>query len=225
MINVDLHAHTHDDPADRIPHSLEQLVQGAAAVGIGALAVTLHDRYFDPAPHLAMARRHGVVLISGIERSIRGRHVLLINFPPEVAGVTSLDEIAQLKARTRGLVVAPHPFYPTRSALRGWMHLHAGLFDAVELNAMYTPWIDFNRAAIAWARQHGKPMVGNTDLHVLDQLGTTWTTVDAPADADAICDAIRAGRVRVCSKPIPLHRAIWILSRMVVNGARGPVRR
>ena len=48
MLKVELHAHTDQDPVDRIPHSTEQLIERAAALGYGALAVTLHDRYFDP---------------------------------------------------------------------------------------------------------------------------------------------------------------------------------
>jgi predicted metal-dependent phosphoesterase TrpH len=221
VLKVELHAHTQDDPADRIPHSLEQLVERAAAVGFRALAITLHNRYFDPAPHAELARRHNVVLMSGIERSIRGRHILLINFPPEIARVTTLEEIARLKAACRGLVVAPHPFYPTPSALRGWMNTHPDLVDAVEINAMYTRHIDFNRAAVAWAREHKKTVVGNTDLHLLEQIGSTYTLVDAPAEADAICAAIRDGRVEVRTEPLSLARAIVIFSKMCWNGLVG----
>jgi predicted metal-dependent phosphoesterase TrpH len=53
------------------------------------------------------------------------------------------------------------------------MERHLDVIDAVEVNAMYTRLLDFNRRAIAWARANGKPLVGNTDLHVLDQMGTT----------------------------------------------------
>ena len=44
------------------------------------------------------------------------------------------------------------------------------LIDAVEYNAMYTRAINFNRRVPEWARAHGKPVVGNTDLHRLAQL-------------------------------------------------------
>ena len=74
---------------------------------------------------------------------------------------------------------------------------HAAWVDAVEINAMYTRYVNFNGRAIAWARAHGKPLVGNTDLHLLAQMGTTYTLVDAPPEPDAICDAIRHGRTEV----------------------------
>ena len=66
---------------------------------------------------------------------------------------------------------------------------------------MFTSAIDFNRAAVRWAHEHGKPLVGNGDVHRLEQLGTTFSLVDAEPCADAICDAVRAGRVRVEARP------------------------
>ena len=98
-------------------------------------------------------------------------------------------------------------------------------FDAVEVNALYTPLLDFNKAAIRWARAHGKPLVGNSDLHILEQLGRTYTLVDAEPSADAICQAIREGRVEVRTEPISLVRAGWQFSRMSVIGVIGRARR
>lgn len=220
-MKVELHAHTDEDPDDRLAHSTAALVERAAACGYGAMAVTLHDRYFDPAPWTDLARACGLVLLSGIERSIDGRHVLLVNFPREVAEVQSFDDVARLKAATRGLVVAPHPFFPTRTALGARLDEIAALIDAVEINAMYTAWIDFNRRARTWAAAHGKPLVGNSDLHQLNQLGTTYSEVDAPADPDAICEAIRAGRVTLHTEPLSMMRAATTFAGMVAAGLAG----
>ena len=54
VLKVELHAHTDDDPLDRIGHSTEQLIDRAAALGYDAIAVTLHNRYFDPVLTLRM---------------------------------------------------------------------------------------------------------------------------------------------------------------------------
>ena len=86
---------------------------------------------------------------------------------------------------------------------------------------MYTRLVDFNRRAIRWARAHGKPLVGNTDLHLLDQMGTTYSLVDAEPQADAICDAIRAGRVEVRTEPLPSMRAARLFSGMCWGGIKG----
>jgi hypothetical protein len=217
MMKVELHAHTADDPADLIPHSTIELIERAADLGLGALAITLHDRQLDVRRFEAVARDRRIVLIPGIERTIQGKHVLLLNFPAVAAHVRSFDDVAALKRRNpAGLVIAPHAFYPGASCLRGLMNRHADLFDAVEINYFFTREIDFNRPAMRWAARHGKPLVGNADLHRLHQLGRTYSLVDAEPDADAICAGIRAGRVEVRSEPITMRQAashygdLWI---------------
>src|SRR5688500_5876816 len=154
MLKVELHTHTDHDPLDRIPHTSRELIDLAVAMGYHALAISLHDRFYESAADTAYARERGLVLLPGIERSIGGRHVLLINFPRECETVRTFADIAALKAKRGGLVVAPHPYYPTTSSLRGLLDAHADLFDAVERNAMYTPTVDFNRRAEEWARAH-----------------------------------------------------------------------
>lgn len=221
MLKTELHTHTDLDPQDRIPHSTIQLLDRAAELGYHVVAVTLHDRYFDPAPYQSCARERGLVLLAGIERTIAGRHLLLINFGPECASIRTFDELARLKGRASGLVIAPHAFYPIASALRHRLATHASHVDAVELNSMYTRRVDFNRRAVAFARAHGKPLVGNTDLHRLDQLGSTYSLVDADPEPDAICEAIRAGRVEVRTEPITLGRAGLTITRMVIGGLLG----
>ncbi len=223
MLKVELHAHTSADPFDRIAHGVRELVDHAARLGYGALAITLHDRYFDPRVDDAYARERGVVLMAGIERTIDGRHLLLVNFPAACGDVDSFEALAALKAaHPRGLIVVPHAFYPTPSALGArLMDRHAALVDAVEVNAMHTRAIDFNRRAVAWARAHGKPLVGNTDLHLLAQMGSTYSMVDAEPDADAICAAIRQGRVTVHASPLSSVRAAHLFSLMCLGGLQG----
>jgi predicted metal-dependent phosphoesterase TrpH len=225
VIKVELHAHTAQDPCDYIVHTTRELIDRASALGYGALAITLHNRYYEAAPDQAYAQARGLLLIQGIERTIEGRHVLLINFPRESEAVATFDDLRALKRRhPRGLVIAPHAFYPIGSAMRADADRHADVIDAIEVNSLFTSWLDFNAPAVRWARAHGKPLVGNTDLHLLDQLGTTFTLVDAPADADAICDAIRAGRVEIQSNALSTPNFAVIACRMLVSGAIGLVR-
>ncbi len=97
------------------------------------------------------------MLIPGIERTIAGKHVLLLNFPREAEDVGSFADLAALKQRAPcGLVVAPHPYFPARSCLWGLLDDHADLFDAVEVNAMFTEAVDFNAPARRWAQARDK---------------------------------------------------------------------
>ena len=225
MLKVELHAHTADDPADYILHSTRALIDRASALGYDALAITLHDRYYDPAGDRDYAAARRLVLLPGVERTLAARHVLLVNFPRECETVRDFEDIRALKARhPQGLVVAPHAFYPIGSALSGEVDRFADVIDALEVNSMFTSWLNFNSGAVRWARSHGKPLVGNTDLHLLSQMGTTYSLVDAAPDPDAICAAIRAGRVEVRSSALPAVRAAAYFAGMLLGGLVGRVR-
>ena len=216
MLKIELHAHTGDDPVDVIPYTTFELIDHAAALGYDALAITLHEHQLDLRRFLPYAAERGIVLIPGIERTVEGRHVLLLNYKSGAEDVRSFADLAALKRRASGLVIAPHPFFPTSTCLRGDMERHVDLFDAVERNAMFIRGVDFNRAAERFAVRHGKPVVGNCDVHRLVQLGTTYSLVDAERDPDAICDAIAAGRVRVESRPISWADAARLMSALLL---------
>ena len=141
--------------------------------------------------------------------------MLLLNFSCKAEDVRTFADLARLKRREAGLVVAPHPFFPSRMSLMGRLNRHPDLFDAVEYNAMHTASLNFNAPAERWARAHGKPMVGNGDVHRLAQLGTTYSLVDAERDPSAICQAITAGRVRVVHQPLRWATAIRIIASIV----------
>jgi predicted metal-dependent phosphoesterase TrpH len=220
MLKVELHAHTSDDPVDRIPYTTVELIDRAAALGYDALAITLHERQLNLARLAPYAADRGIVLIPGTERTIEGRHVLLLNFKAGAEDVRTFDDLARLKSRARGLVVAPHPFFPTAVCLGEDLERHADLFDAVERNAMYTRLVDYNRRGERWAASHAKSIVGNGDVHRLAQLGTTYSLVDAAPDPDAICEAVAAGRVRVESRPLAWSEVASLLTSLMLADVR-----
>jgi predicted metal-dependent phosphoesterase TrpH len=223
VLKAELHAHTSDDPRDSIPHSTPELIDCAARHGYHVLALTLHDRSLDIAPFLAHAEARGVVLIRGIERTIDGRHVLLLNFDERAERVNDFRGLAALRrAHPHGVVIAPHPFYPGQTCLGPLLDRHPELFDALEYNAFYTSAFNsFNARAVEWAARHGKPVVGNSDVHRLRQMGTTYTLIDAQPTADEICAAIRAGRVGFRTAPLSAGEAFAHLGSL----AAGEVRR
>ena len=217
VLKVELHTHTADDRFDRISYTGQQLVDRAAALGYDALAITLHDQQLDLASLRPYADERGIVLIPGVEKTIEGKHVLLLNFDPAAERVDSFEALAKLRRDQNGIVVAPHPFFPAPSCLRGLMHRDADLFDAVEYNGMFTRRVNFNGPAVAWAHRHGKPVVGNCDVHRLRQLGSTYSLVDADRSADAICDAIRHGRVRIEARPLTMMAAATIIADLFIG--------
>jgi predicted metal-dependent phosphoesterase TrpH len=219
-LKVDLHLHSSEDPEDLISHDAQTLVERAHVLGFDALALTLHDRQLADARLTDYAKDLGLTLIPGLERTIDGRHVLLLNFPAAAENVRTLADIATLKARCNGIVVAPHPFFPHPSCLRGRMETHADLFDAVEWSYFWTGGLNFNERAARWANERGKPVLGNSDLHDLRQLGRTYSLVDAERSADAVCDAIRAGRVSLETTPVPRLELAQVLGGMFRRGRK-----
>ena len=222
MLKVDLHLHTSEDPVDNIEHDALALIDRAAALGFDALAITLHDRQLADRSVFEYAAERGIVLLRGVERTIHGRHVVLVNFPQHAEAIGSFGELADLKARSNGLVIAPHPFFPGGTCLGARLDRYADLFDAVEWSYCWTRALNFNRHAATWARAHGKPIVGNSDLHDLRQLGRTHSWVSAEPDPDAICDAIRAGRVVLETRPVPALELAQVLSGMFLRGRKPP---
>jgi predicted metal-dependent phosphoesterase TrpH len=222
VLKVDLHLHSAEDPADHVAHDAFTLIDHALAKGFDALAITLHDRQLADRRVQDYAREREITLLSGIERTVEGRHVLLINFPQTAEQALTFDDVAALKSGSHGIVVAPHPFFPDRKCLRSRMDEHADLFDAVEWSYFWTTGINFNAQAARWARRHGKPLVGNSDSHDLRQLGRTYSLVSAEPRADAICDAIRNGLVSVETSPVPILELAQVLAGMTRRGSRRP---
>jgi predicted metal-dependent phosphoesterase TrpH len=218
VLKVDFHLHSAEDPFDRIHHDAVTLIDRASDEGFGALAITLHDRQLD-SPWLAdYARERGIVLLPGIERTIEGKHVLLINFSRAAAeSVFTFRDLAWLKSRANGMVIAPHPFFPTGSCLGRQLESHADLFDAVEWSYFWTRRLDFNSRAARWACANGKPIVGNSDMHDLRQLGRTHSLVRAEAHVDAICQAVRDGHVEVVSEPVPYTELAMVFGGMTAR--------
>jgi predicted metal-dependent phosphoesterase TrpH len=215
MLKVELHTLTGHDPVDAIPYTTHQLIDHAVRLGYDALAITLHERQLDLRPFRSYAAERGLLLIPGVERTIERRHVLLLNYASGAEEVRTFADLARLRKRGGGLVVAPHPYFPGGTCLRRDLERHADLFDAVERNAMFTRGMDFNRAAEHFALRHGKPMVGNGDVHRLAQLGSTYSLVDADRDPAAICAAIASGLVRVESRPMPWIDAVRVMGSLI----------
>jgi predicted metal-dependent phosphoesterase TrpH len=220
LLKVDLHLHTAEDPLDIIGHDAVALVDRASELGFDAIAITLHERQFASPALEGHARARGIVLLPGVELTIERKHVLAINFPQCVEDVQSLGDLARLKSRCNGLVIAPHPFFPDPSCLGRRLDEHADLFDAVEWSYFWTRATNFNARAARWASRHGKPVVGNSDLHDLRQLGRTFSLVDADPDVNGICDAIRAGRVTLQTQPVPVAELTRTLGGMLIRGRR-----
>jgi predicted metal-dependent phosphoesterase TrpH len=223
VLKVDLHLHSSEDPVDVIDHSAHQLIDKAAELGFDALALTLHDCDLRDPALVAYARDRGIVLVPGVERTIEGRHVVLLNFAEPTGHVRTFADLAELRRTGSGLVVAAHPYFPDRTCLRSRLDRHVDLFDAIEWSYFWTRGLNFNAKAARLAAKHGKPLVANSDLHDLRQLGRTYSLVLADRDPDSICAAIREGRVSIQTSPVPELELARVLGGMFRRGRKTPL--
>jgi hypothetical protein len=212
-LKVDFHTHTADDPDDYINFSSEQLIDRASALGFEALSITNHDAVTFDRNLEKYAANKGILLIPGVELTLSGKHVLVIN--PDFRddpGIESLADLDRIR-NDRSLIIAPHPFYPGFKCLWSKLLEYIDLFDAVEFSFFYHPMINRNKQAVKIAAERRKPLVGSSDCHNIWQVGPTYTLVEAEKNIPSIIAAVKQGKVEVVTTPL----SPMAMARVAVN--------
>ena len=175
----------------------------AREAGLDGLAITDHDTLAGAAKAAKAARRHGVLVIPGLEVETSGGHLLLLCPSEPVRSGMSLPEALDAARDVGALVVLAHPY--ALIAPRRWRPADLRRLDAIEVvNARELLFGYSCRMAKKLALAYGKPMTGGSDAHVPEAIGSAYTLVDAGSELDEVLEAIRKGRTR------PLGRRIGI---------------
>jgi predicted metal-dependent phosphoesterase TrpH len=203
-LKAELHSHCSLDPVDyRVcSYSPEQLLSESARLGYDVLAITCHNRDIWTRELSDYAEALGITLIPGMEVLTEGnRHVLAYNFR---TGSENLNSLAKIRAASREdtLVIAAHPYFPSRTCLGRHLEQNIEVIDAIEYSGFYVTGIDFNRRACRTALEQGRPLVGNGDVHMLWQLGRTFTWIHAEPEVSSIVAAVKRGKVRLETTPL-----------------------
>ena len=203
-LKVELHAHTVDDPVDGhriVSHSAEKLIDEAARQEFEVLSITNHDQMLFSPQLEEYARERNLLLIPGVEATLEGKHVLLYNFSNYSPSWNQAKVVSKNKGPDQ-LVIAAHPFFPSRAALGKRLFEWAWLFDGIEYSHFYLFWLNFNRRAEKAALRFNLPLVGNSDVHHLFQLGHTYSLVYAEKTIRSVVEAIKQGNVRLVTQPV-----------------------
>jgi len=198
-LKAEMHAHCSLDPNDyRIcPCTPQQLIQEAAKRGFEVLSITCHDVDVWTEDLAEYALSLGIILIPGMEVTVeRTRHVLVYNFHTTSENLNTLEKI-RARSREQTLVIAPHPYFPGRTCLRGHLEKNLDIFDAVECSGFQVRGLDFNRRAWKLTARARKPVVAFGDIHHLWQLGRTFTWIYAEPNAQSVLRALKQGYVEV----------------------------
>jgi len=184
-ITCDLHMHTswsHDCSIQ-----VEELLDHAETIGLGAIAVTDHNRFGGAQEAVELARRRDLVVIPGeeVKTDTQGEVIGLFLREEIPRGLSFADTIAAIRAQD-GLVYLPHPF-DRRHAIPDARTLHRHLAD-IDVFEVYNARLireSFNDEALRFARKYGLTMGAGSDAHVLLGVGAgavKMRAFDGPED-------------------------------------------
>jgi hypothetical protein len=153
---------------------------------LDVVAITDHERIDGAlrAAELHAAGEHSFDLVIGEEVTTRRGHVLALFVTERIPALRPLPETLRAIHAAGGVAIAAHPLAPLplsvgKRSLRGVRdHAHEDVyFDALELfNPSYAGRTRQGARMDLNAAELGLPAVGNSDGHVLEGIGTGFTT-------------------------------------------------
>lgn len=204
-LKANLHLHTQEDPEDGkfISYSVRDVIDRAAALGFEVLALTLHNKcgYTDELGEYA--RQRNILLIPGIEKTIEGRHVLILGADRGAEQVQTFPALADYRAaKSDILVIAPHPYYYGNISVKEKLEQYHELFDALEQSWFYNGIFDRNADARLVAQRYNLPLIATSDLHALSRIENSYAVIEAPEKTiSAVLHSIRSGAFTNHSRP------------------------
>jgi predicted metal-dependent phosphoesterase TrpH len=180
---ADMHIHTlASDGTASVP---EILAHVEAQGFLDVIAIADHERIDAALAARQMARDHGlrIEVVVGEEISTRGGHLLALFLEQPVPALKGLAWSIEAVHDQGGIAIPAHPLVPYPMCAQGsaLRRLLASDNPAVRPDTIET----FNPTALGkyrhdavvrFAKEHGLPLVGNSDAHALAAVGACWTT-------------------------------------------------
>ncbi len=218
MLKADLHLHAGEDKFHKLGYSSKELIDLAAQQGFEVLALTFHKDVFYYRELGEYAKNKGILLIPGVEREIEGKEVLIYNVTDEEAKKTNtFDDLRALRKKKDIIIIAPHPYFKRGECLGKKLEENIDLFDGIEYSHFYLKSFNLNRKAENIAKKHSLPLIGTSDAHNLWQLGYTYAMIDSGKDMALVFKAIRKGKVRLVTRPIPFIRFVVRMIKVTLS--------
>lgn len=211
QIKANLHLHTRDDVEDK-PHkniiakyTLFEAIQKAKEKNINILAATCHNFVYTEEEYYDYAKKLGILLIPGIEKTIEKKHVLIINLPKnkEIEKIKTFEELKKYKERNPKIfIIAPHPFYRTSYSLGTKLLKNIEVFDAIEHSWFYFKFFNPNKKAQKISQKFNLPLIATSDTHNLNMLDKSYIIADIKElSFEALKEALIKGHYRNFSSP------------------------
>ena len=194
-LKANLHFHTSDDPRDKVPYSIEEGIVEAARLGFQVLAIILHEKVYDVSKKQGIAKKHGIILIPGIESSVNGKHVVIINAHKDAENVRSFSSLSAYRNSHPESFVFASPPYNLWHSLGKYLERNIGLFDGIEFSWFYSKFFDLNKKAALLAQRTKKPFIATSDTHYLRYLDESYCIIEtSDGDVSSIVESLRGGR-------------------------------
>jgi predicted metal-dependent phosphoesterase TrpH len=171
-ILADLHLHTSWSGDCSV--EVEDVLDRAQAVGLGAIAVTDHNVFGGALEAVELARDRDLIVIPGEEVKTDGEGEVIGLFLEEEIprGMSFSDTVAAIKAQG-GLVYVPHPFDRMHSIPKpSTLHRHLADIDVFEVYNARLLFDAYNDEALRFARKYNLTMGAGSDAHVPQGLAT-----------------------------------------------------
>ncbi len=171
-IIADLHMHTswsHDCGTD-----VRDLLDHAEAQGLGAIAITDHNKLGGALEAVELARNRKLVVIPGeeVKTAEQGEVIGLFLHEEIPRGLTFTETVAAIKSQG-GIVYVPHPFDRLHSIPDpATLHQHLPEIDVLEVYNARLLFEAYNEEALRFARKYRLRMAAGSDAHVLPGVGT-----------------------------------------------------
>jgi predicted metal-dependent phosphoesterase TrpH len=194
-IVCDLHMHTSWSHDCSIP--VGDLLDHAEAIGLGAIAITDHNRFGGALEAVELGRSRGLTVIPAEEVKTDGQGEVIGLFLNEEIprGLAFADTIAAIRAQG-GLVYLPHPF-DRMHAIPDPRTLHRHLAD-IDVFEVYNARLlreSFNEEALRFARKYDLTMGAGSDAHVLPGVGTGAVRMRAFHGAEEFLVSLRGAEI------------------------------
>lgn len=221
MLKADLHIHVQGDPRHHIKYTAQQLIDRAAKLGFEVLAITNHDQVFYSKTLADYAQAKGILLIPGIEKTIKGNEVLIYNITQQEADeIKNFHDLRLLKNEKDILVVAPHPYFFLPDCLGKNLKRYIHIFDGIEYSHFYNGLINRNKKAVKMAKKYNKAIIGTSDAHNWFQFNKTYTLIDAEKKTDLVIKALKERKCQLRTKPLSWFNFMKVPLKVLIFSTR-----
>ncbi len=223
FLKCQFHTHAIGDALDHISHTPKELIDKAKKLNYNVLSITSHRTVIFTKELESYAKKKGILLIPGIEFEINGKHILGINIDKKIEKIKTFKELEKYKSTHENcLIIAPHPFFPGKIALKKDLTENIKSFDAIEYSFCYTSTKNYNKEAKAIAKKEKLPMIATADCHDLKNLDISYTLIKSQKNTNKIIQTIKESsftnkKIKLVTQPISYFKIGKIIAKQEIK--------